>query len=49
MNRRALIAGALCVGGCAAVAAALPEFWRYDARTVTELPPLRVSTTPAPR
>jgi MFS family permease len=27
-----VLGGALCVGGCAAIGAALPAFWRYDAR-----------------
>jgi MFS family permease len=48
-----MLGGAMCAVGCAGVAAALPGFWRYDARTsapaVTEppLPPEHV--TPAPR
>lgn len=44
-----VIGGVLCAGGSAAIAAALPAFWRYDARTfATERPPAveRISGTP---
>jgi MFS family permease len=40
--------GVLCVAGSGAIAAALPAFWRYDARTFTAPPPSPVRTTPAP-
>jgi MFS family permease len=43
-----VVGGALCMGGSAVVAAALPAFWRYDARTFTAPPPPRARTTPAP-
>jgi MFS family permease len=44
-----VIGGALCAGGSAAIAAALPAFWRYDARTFVKAPPPppeRVSAVP---
>jgi hypothetical protein len=45
-----MLGGALCVAGCAGVAAALPGFWRYDARTaVRPSPPPPERVTPAPR
>jgi MFS family permease len=40
--------GALCVAGSGVVAAALPAFWRYDARTFRPPPPSPVRATPAP-
>jgi MFS family permease len=45
-----VIGGLMATAGCGAVAAALPGFWRYDARTdVTEPPPPSERVTPAPR
>jgi hypothetical protein len=44
-----VVGGALCAGGSAAIAAALPAFWRYDARTFVKAPPPppeRVSAVP---
>ena len=43
-----VVGGALCVGGSAAIAAALPAFWRYDARTFTPPAAVHARTTPAP-
>lgn len=43
-----VVGGALCVGGSAVVAAALPAFWRYDARTFSAPAPARARTSPAP-
>jgi MFS family permease len=43
-----VIGGAVCAGGSAAIAAALPAFWSYDARTFTVPPPPPARTTPAP-
>jgi MFS family permease len=43
-----VVGGALCVAGSGVIAAALPEFWRYDARTFTAPPPSRAQTTPMP-
>jgi MFS family permease len=45
-----VIGGLMATAGCGAVAAALPGFWRYDAREgVTEPPPPSERVTPAPR
>jgi MFS family permease len=45
-----VVGGALCVAGSGAIAAALPAFWRYDARdAVTAPPPHPEPATPAPR
>jgi MFS family permease len=45
-----VIGGLMATAGCGAVAAALPGFWRYDARKdVTEPPPPTERVTPAPR
>jgi MFS family permease len=46
-----VIGGLMATAGCGAVAAALPDFWRYDARTaaLTEPPPPPEHVTPAPR
>jgi MFS family permease len=41
--------GALCAAGSGAIAAALPAFWRYDARAFTAPPPPAARVTPAPR
>jgi MFS family permease len=43
-----IVGGAVCAGGSAAIAAALPEFWSYDARTFTATPPPPARTTPTP-
>jgi hypothetical protein len=43
-----VVGGAACLAGSAAIAAALPAFWRYDARTFKAPPPPRARTTPAP-
>jgi MFS family permease len=44
-----VVGGAVCVAGSGAIAAALPDFWRYDARTFTPpLTPPQTRTTPAP-
>lgn len=43
-----VVGGAVCVGGSAAIAAALPAFWSYDARTFTAPPPQPARTTPTP-
>jgi MFS family permease len=43
-----VVGGVLCAGGSAAVAAALPDFWRYDARTFTPPEPGHARTTPVP-
>jgi MFS family permease len=43
-----VVGGAVCAVGSAAVAAALPAFWRYDARTFMEATPPPARTTPAP-
>jgi hypothetical protein len=43
-----VVGGALCAGGSAAIAAALPAFWSYDARTFTVPPPPPARTSPAP-
>jgi MFS family permease len=48
MRASVVVGGAICVGGSAAIAAALPAFWRYDARTFTAPPPPRARTTPSP-
>src|SRR4051794_36241951 len=44
-----VVGGALCAAGSGAIGAALPEFWRYDARTfeMPEQPP-PLHTSPAP-
>jgi MFS family permease len=47
-----VIGGLMATAGCGAVAAALPDFWRYDARdaaAVREPPPSPERVTPAPR
>jgi MFS family permease len=43
-----VLGGLLCLGGSAAIAAALPAFWRYDARAfVPERPPAeRITASP---
>jgi MFS family permease len=43
-----IVGGLLCTGGSGIVAAALPAFWRYDAREFTAPPPPRARSTPAP-
>jgi MFS family permease len=43
-----VVGGAICVGGSAVVARALPAFWAYDARTFTAPPPPPARTTPTP-
>jgi MFS family permease len=44
-----VVGGAVCVAGSAAIAAALPGFWHYDARTFTPpAAPPHLRTTPAP-
>jgi MFS family permease len=43
-----VVGGVVCVGGSAAIAAALPAFWNYDARTFTATQPPHARTTPAP-
>jgi MFS family permease len=43
-----VVGGAICAGGSAAIAAALPAFWNYDARTFTAPPPTHARTTPMP-
>jgi hypothetical protein len=45
-----MLGGAMCAAGCAGVAAALPAFWRYDARegAAVEPPPPPERVTPAP-
>jgi MFS family permease len=43
-----IVGGLLCTGGSGVVAAALPAFWRYDAREFTAPPPPRARSTPAP-
>jgi MFS family permease len=40
--------GVLCAAGSGAITAALPAFWRYDARTFTAPPPTPARATPAP-
>jgi MFS family permease len=40
--------GVLCVAGSGAIAAALPAFWGYDARTFMAPPPSPARVTPAP-
>jgi MFS family permease len=42
-----VLGGLLCLGGSAAIAAALPAFWRYDARTFApeRPPPERITAT----
>jgi MFS family permease len=45
-----VLGGVLCAGGSAAIAGALPAFWRYDARTfVMDKPPPAERVTAAPR
>ena len=43
-----IVGGVLCVAGSGALAAALPAFWRYDARTFTAPRPPAARSTPAP-
>jgi MFS family permease len=45
-----VLGGVMCTAGCAAVAAALPGFWRYDARVAVTGPPRPSErVTPAPQ